>query len=218
MTSTPPRTPPRRRPVPAQLPNSGRATFAMSALVFATAIDAAHGVFYGYLLAVWGTIEDSTTIEQVEGLISMLQLLALVLGAIGFTRWFRRAYGNAIALGHRASFAPGWAIGAWFVPILNLVRPYQIAIAMWRHAGNHVGKGSLVGCWWAFWLASNFLAQISLRLYNSNNDDSLRLSVQLDIVADFTTVVAGVLAVIMVRKLTRAHEAMIPENAAEVFA
>ncbi len=211
-------TPPRRRPLPAQQPNAGRATFAVAALVFATAVDAAHGVFYGYLLSVWGTLEDTSTIEQVENLISILQLLALILGAVGFTRWFRRAYGNAIALGHRASFTPGWAIGAWFVPILNLVRPYQIASAMWRHAGNHVGKGSLVGCWWAFWLASNFLAQISMRLSNSNKDDTLRTSVQVEIVADLTTVVAGVLAVVMVRKLTRAHEAMLPESAAEVFA
>lgn len=211
-------TPPRRRTLPAQLPNAGRATFATFAVLFASAIDGVHGVFYGYLLAVWGTIEDTSTIEQLEGLISMVQLLALVLGGIGFLRWFRRAYENAIALGHRASFTPGWTIGAWFVPFLNLVRPYQIASAMWRHASAKVGNSPVVGWWWAFWVASNILAQAGMRLGNRNSDDSLRLSVQLDIAADATTVVAGVLAVVMVRKLTRAHEAMIPENAAEVFA
>jgi hypothetical protein len=142
----------------------------------------------------------------------------MLLGGIAFLRWFRRAYGNAIALGHRASFTPGWAIGAWFVPILNLGRPYQIAGAMWRHASAHVGKGPLVGWWWTFWLLSNFLAQIGLRMSDSSNNDTLRLSVQLSIASVIATVVAGVLAVTMVRRLTRAHEAMVPESAAGVFA
>lgn len=210
--------PARRRSVPAQLPNTGRATFAIFVVLFASAVDAAHGAFYGWLLAVWGTVEDTSTMEQLEGLLGFLQLVALVLGAIGFTRWFRRAYGNAIALGHRAAFTPGWAIGAWFVPFLNLVRPYQIASSMWRHAGARVGTGALVGWWWTFWLVSNFLAQIGLRMSGARSNDTMRLSVQLLIASDIATVIAGVLAVLMVRKLTRAQEAMVPESAAEVFA
>lgn len=210
--------PPRRRPVPAQLPNSGRAKFAIFGLVFASAVDGLHGIFYGYLLAVWGTVEDPSQLEQLESLLSVAQLAALVLGGITFIRWFRRAYHNAIALGHRAAFAPGWAIGGWFVPFLNLVRPYQIASAMWQHAGAHVGKGALLGYWWAFWLASNILAQVGMRAAGPGSNDGLRFSVQVTIASDVATVIAGALAVVMVRKLTRAHEAMIPESAADVFA
>lgn len=211
-------TPPRpRRSLPTQLPNAGRAAFATVTLLFASAVDAVHGVFYGYLLAVWGTLEDTTTIERIEGLVNMAQLVTLVLAAVGFVRWFRRAYGNAIALGHRASFPPGWAIGAWFVPIVNLVRPYQIASAMWRHAHGHVGRGGPVGWWWAFWVAANFLAQIGLRTLESSNSDTMRLGVQLSIASDVASVVAGMLAVSMVQKLTRAHETKVPESAAGVF-
>jgi len=215
MTRTAPPRP--RRPLPTPLPNAGRATFAVVALLSASAVDAVHGVFYGYLLAVWGTLEDTTTIEAIEGLVNMARLVTLVLAAVGFVRWFRRAYGNAIALGHRASFAPGWAIGAWFLPILNLVRPYQIASAMWRHAGGHVGRGRPVGWWWAFWLAANFLARIGASTLDSSNSDTMRLGVQLSIASDVASVVAGVLAVSMVQKLTRAHTTMMPESAAGVF-
>lgn len=219
MPSTPPPLPRRPvRPVPTQLPNAGRASFAVFALLFAVAMDAAHGALYGYFLAAWGAIEDTTTLEQVEALVSIGQLLSLIVGAIGFLRWFRRAYGNAIALGHRASFAPGWAIGGWFVPFLNLVRPYQIASAMWRHAGAHVGQGKLVGLWWTFWLGGNFLAQFGMRMSESHDNETVRLGVQVLLASDVANVVAGVLAVRMVRRLTRAHESMVPESAASVFA
>jgi hypothetical protein len=211
-------TPPRRRPLPAQLPNAGRATFAMFGVMLVSAVDAVHAVFCGYLLWTWRTLENDSNVADVDALLSMLQSLALVVGAIGFLLWFRRAYGNAIALGHRASFTPGWAIGAWFVPLLNLVRPYQIASAMWRHAGKHVGNGPLLGFWWAFWIGNDLFAQIGGLLWASHNEDTMLLGIQLTIVADIASVVAGVLAVDVVRKLTRAHEAMIPENAAEVFA
>jgi hypothetical protein len=48
-------------------------------------------------------------------------------------RLFRRAYRNLPALGAESPrFSSGWAVGAWFVPFLNLVRPKQIMDDIWR--------------------------------------------------------------------------------------
>lgn len=210
--------PPRRRPFAAPLPNAGRAAFAMFGVMLVSAVDAVHAIFCGYLLWTWRSLEEASNVPDVNALLSTLQVLALVVGAIGFLLWFRRAYDNAIALGHRAAFAPGWAVGAWFVPILNLVRPYQIASAMWRHAGKHVGNGPLLGFWWALWIGNDVFAQIGGHLCASHDQETMLLGLQLTIVADIASLVDGTLAVAMVRKLTRAHEAMIPENAADVFA
>jgi len=43
---------------------------------------------------------------------------------VAFIMWFYRAYSNLPRLGVTGGlrFGPGWAIGAWFVPFLNLVR------------------------------------------------------------------------------------------------
>jgi hypothetical protein len=47
--------------------------------------------------------------------------------AVGFLVWFHRAYTNLPALGiEPLPYATGWTIGAWLVPLLNLVRPKQI--------------------------------------------------------------------------------------------
>ena len=49
--------------------------------------------------------------------------------------WMFRAYNNvdAVAPGARR-YDGGWAIGSWFVPILNLFRPKQIINDIWRAA------------------------------------------------------------------------------------
>ncbi len=40
--------------------------------------------------------------------------------------WFRRAYFNLHQKVSYLSHSEGWAAGSWFVPIVNLYRPYQI--------------------------------------------------------------------------------------------
>jgi Domain of unknown function (DUF4328) len=53
--------------------------------------------------------------------------------AVGFLVWFHRAYTNLPALGiEPLPYATGWTIGAWLVPLLNLVRPKQIMDTIWR--------------------------------------------------------------------------------------
>jgi len=39
-------------------------------------------------------------------------------------------------------FTPGWAVGYWFVPFVNLVRPYQIVADLWLRSDVLNGEGS----------------------------------------------------------------------------
>lgn len=68
-----------------------------------------------------------------QTLIGRAQLATFVVAAILFIRWFHASYRNLRSLGTPESrFKPGWAIGVWFVPILNLWRPKQIADEIWN--------------------------------------------------------------------------------------
>jgi hypothetical protein len=90
----------------------------------------------------------------------------LVLGlatAAVFLAWFHRGYRNLRSIGTTAPrFGTGWAVGGWFVPFLNLVRPKQIADELWRAsrpAGASVdGAGPTrmftVHLWWTLWLGT----------------------------------------------------------------
>lgn len=58
----------------------------------------------------------------------MLSLLVTVLVVVAFIMrlvWARRLAANGAALGLPARRTPGWAVGSWFIPIANLVIPFQ---------------------------------------------------------------------------------------------
>ncbi len=90
-----------------------------------------------------------------------------------FIQWFRRAYYNLHQKINHLSHSEGWAAGAWFVPILNLYRPYQIMKELYRETKNllvtneisisrNFSTGTL-GWWWALWITGNILGQFVFR-------------------------------------------------------
>ena len=88
-----------------------------------------------------------------------------------FLVWFHRLYSNLPALGAtELRFGRGWAIGAWFVPVLNLWRPKQIANDIWRATDTDADAtpaapwparpvGGVVHLWWGLYLLSNLANQ-----------------------------------------------------------
>ena len=201
------------------LPNEGRARLAIIGCGLHAAINAAHGVLIAMLALQYGEIEDTAPYETAENAIVIALLGGLVVAAVSFLFWFRRAYGNAQALGLRGAHSPGWAVGAWFVPILNLFRPAQIAFEMWRHAGKDLtGPTSIVGLWWTGFLVYNFGRRIGDAMLQARDDDMHRTALKVMLLADFAGVVGLCLAIVMIRRLGKAHEAMQIRLSAATFA
>src|SRR5215831_12432517 len=55
-----------------------------------------------------------------------------VITAVVFITWLYSEYRQLDRSNAPARFAPGWAIGGWFVPFLNLVRPLQVVEDVWK--------------------------------------------------------------------------------------
>lgn len=70
--------------------------------------------------------EAATANDLREQIIGVTYMIVLLVSAVTFIQWFRRAYFNLHQRVVNLSHSEGWAAGAWFVPILNLFRPYQI--------------------------------------------------------------------------------------------
>lgn len=76
-----------------------------------------------------------------------------------FIVWFYQARKNAGGRGWRQRWGPGWAIGAWFVPVIFLWFPYQIMADIWRAGLPASERGRpawLPIAWWACWLLAWF--------------------------------------------------------------
>lgn len=80
-----------------------------------------------------------------------------VLTAVLFLAWWHRLYANLHALGARDLFTtPGWAVAYFFIPILNLIRPYWIARDIWSECtlrdGRDAQRAQVIVWWWGFWV------------------------------------------------------------------
>jgi hypothetical protein len=83
-------------------------------------------------------------------------LAAFLVTSIVFLVFFHRAYSNLTVLGpSERRYGTGWSVGSWFIPILNIFRPKQIANDIWRGSdGSPVPV--IFHWWWAFWLLGGF--------------------------------------------------------------
>lgn len=127
--------------------------------------------------------------------------------------WFHRAYRNTAGFEPvTLRFGKGWAVGAWFVPILNLFRPKQIANDVWRlsasapdHTGSRFSRpvAPIVHWWWAAWLISSVLGSVSARLFDDTPTLAQeRVATAVDVFAGLCFVATGVVALLFVRALT----------------
>ena len=147
------------------------------------------------------------------GLALGLVLLMFIAAAVLFLTWMNLASFNLQFLGAQGQrFSPRWAVGWWFVPIMNFFRPYQVMAEIWRGSTpTMLGEmtadwkrgpvPALLGWWWVSWLLSWFATLASVIDEDRPGDQVL-----LDVVAVALATCAGVLAILIVRRVTAMQE------------
>ncbi len=96
-----------------------------------------------------------TTMNPALGLVSNLGSLAVLVCGVLFVIWAYRAAKAARMLGLAGQWGPGWFIGAWFIPVANLVIPYLCIKSLLPHGDQGVRA---VRLWWAFYVAQYLLS------------------------------------------------------------
>ncbi|EME99993.1 hypothetical protein H340_13491 [Streptomyces mobaraensis NBRC 13819 = DSM 40847] len=187
----------------------------------------------GDVLAEGAVLGDETAdkANQADTFFASVSLVAAVLGlgtAGLWAVWFRRVRLNAEALApgtHR--FGSGWAAGAWFTPVVNLWFPKQIANDIYRAsapAGPQGAPKGLLNAWWVSGLVAGALTGASafgyalteakmrrdfrLERFDAWEADvrNLRTLAGASAFGYLLCAVAGALALLVVRQLTRMQE------------
>jgi len=113
-------------------------------------------------------------------MVGLMQLILFLVLGYTFLKWIYRMNKNlrTVARGSMA-FSPGWSIGYYFIPILNLYKPYQAMKEIWQVSGaGDKGSHSLVGGWWTLRLLSGVVREIAFRASTHVTDvDSQLLSI-----------------------------------------
>ena len=144
---------------------------------------------------------------SVAGLTGLLVLATLIV----FGRWIVLAHRNLPALGAQyLEYRPGWAVGWFFIPILNLWKPFQAMRSLWQYS-HSVHKPDLqdstwvLGVWWALWLIHSFIGNFSLN--TTHTIDALTITTQVAIVDCVVYIFLCVVAAILVDRIWKAQEA-----------
>jgi hypothetical protein len=94
-----------------------------------------------------------------ESNLMQIELPLSIITGLLFLIWFWRVYANFHVLHpEKASFTGKWAILGWFVPLLNLYRPFVILREIWLENQEVTPEAILekryrwVIWWWAFFL------------------------------------------------------------------
>ena len=158
------------------------------------------------------TDAEATANDNRQGAIGLVQLALTIAAAVVFIRWLHAAYRNLeVVAPAEKRYSPGWAIGSWFVPIMNLFRPKQMVNDVWRAGGgdsDDAKPGLLLLGWWLLWLTSSFMVNVAGRSYmNADTPEELRTGTILYFFGDAMQAISAVLAILVVRRGTERLDA-----------
>jgi hypothetical protein len=138
-------------------------------------------------------------LDLAQGVPALLYIVALAVTIVAFCMWLHRLYRNLPALGASGlRYSPRWAVGAWFIPILNLWRPYQIVREAWQQLAPAGQAWDLLKVWWGLWLISNYVDNFVVRqnFVNGAGNDAL------DAASNVVDAIAAAAAIMVVMRLT----------------
>ena len=150
---------------------------------------------------------NSKIIDSSKGLRNVYIFTGVV-----FFIWIYRVYGNLPALGARyLRFTPGWAVGWFFIPFMNLFRPYQVVQEIWKasnpfYADDHSWKTTrsspLIRWWWILFLISTISGSFVAKVSGFEIEPKVfHQLARIKLISDGLDIVAAILAILVVRAI-----------------
>lgn len=142
-------------------------------------------------------------------MVAVAYTVCFILSVIFVGMFLHRAQSNLhLAQIDGLEFTPGWAVGWYFIPFANLVKPFQAMRELWNKStgrvdGDQAETPGRMGIWWAAWLIGNILANISFRMSDTTSVETYMLALQIGAVSDVLTLIAAALLLRLMGDITR---------------
>jgi Domain of unknown function (DUF4328) len=166
------------------------------------------------------TFEQFNAAEARHDLVILTQMAVYLVAAVVFIRWFHRAYANLPAIGIQGlGHGAAWAIGAWFVPIISLVWPKQIANEIWQGSdpllepdeGRNWRQSKVpvfIGVWWLAFITSSLLVGAGWEFWgDAKTYSDIKFAASVEITGNAIAVLSGVLAYVVVDRASERQQA-----------
>lgn len=171
--------------------------------------------------------EQGTANDRREALVAGASGIVMLATIIVFGRWIVLAHRNLPALGaQHLEFRPGWAVGYFFIPILNWWKPYQAMRSLWRnsHSVRHPDAQDttwILPTWWALWVIWSLHGNVSWRMQSrAQTIDDFTAVTQFEVAGSILYLIVCLIASLLVARIwqAQAQQRDNPEEAPHGFA
>ncbi len=151
----------------------------------------------------------------------VVRQLVFVVATIIYLMWIYRAYKNlselrVVGLNH----SPAWAVGMYFVPILNLFRGFTVMQEIWKGSDpqrigddrqwTHARGSGLAWLWWLLYLAANVVNSLGANTMNmaqgTGSVQTFMTGEVMNLVSVCLFVVSGIALIFILRGVTDRQE------------
>lgn len=144
-------------------------------------------------------------------LVALVSLVTVLASIILVGRWIYRTNANAHSFSDAVSITPGWAVGWFFVPFANLVKPYEGVKETWQASHEVAGRleeleSPLLPWWWGLWLATNVASTASMRI-SAANAEPIPALLGFDVLVAIANVALCVVLIQLMQRLSRTQVA-----------
>jgi Domain of unknown function (DUF4328) len=144
------------------------------------------------------------------GLCGFAQVGVFILTVILFLRLLYTAVKQAQGFATPFTYvSAGWAVGYWFVPLMNLYRPLDVMKHLFKAYAAQAGAEAkpkageqLLSAWWAFWILGNIVSWIFVRAdLDISNAPGMLSYAEFDIGVNLLLVASAGLFALVVQRL-----------------
>ncbi|HEV7659397.1 MAG TPA: DUF4328 domain-containing protein [Allosphingosinicella sp.] len=170
----------------------------------------------------WRRDFDPFLMSEAEGAMALTQLALFAGTAIAFLVWLYRAEVNARALGAEDMMvSPPWAVGWFFVPLVQLVMPFVAVRELWKASATprdwQLGASSpLIALWWACWIGTLISGNIAFALTRMDDYDAFLAADVVSVVSAAFTIPSAILLAAIIGHIQAMQES--PRHLADRFA
>ena len=164
------------------------------------------------------TDNDRAAHGVVREWVFVAQVTAAAATSIAFMTWLYRCRVNLRAFGtRRLRYSRNWAVLGFLIPVLNLIRPYQVAREVWQASDpsttdpfewKQVKLPFLFHAWWGCFVAFVLFKLLAWWMTSSAAFDTQRLQVSqgVELLADTMAAVSVTFAYFVVERITDAQD------------
>ena len=168
------------------------------------------------------TIAAANANDLREQIIGLIYIIAYIFSGIAFIKWFRRSYFNLHQKVQTLSFSEGWAAGSWFVPIINLYRPFQIMKELYLETNKILLNKGLIKkeslsikpleLWWTLWIISSLIGQFVFKSsMKAETIDELTISTVASLISDIIRIPLALITIKIIKDYSK-FEPLLKEN------